>query len=77
MTEDEMVEWHHPLYGHEFEQVPGDGEGQGNQACCSSWGCRVRHNLATEQQYILGCTFKVNLILIHVPPKKGRCITYF
>ena len=30
MTEDEMVEWHHRLNGHEFEQSPGDGEGQGN-----------------------------------------------
>ena len=29
MTEDEMVGWHHWLNGHEFEQAPGDGEGQG------------------------------------------------
>ena len=34
MTEDEMVEWHHPLNGHEFEQAPGVGEGQGSLACC-------------------------------------------
>ena len=38
MAEDEMVGWHHRLDGHEFEQAPGDGEGQGSQACCSSWG---------------------------------------
>ena len=31
----EMVEWHHRLNGHEFEQTPGDGEGQGGLACCS------------------------------------------
>ena len=37
-TEDEMVGWHHWLNGHEFEQAPGDGEGQGSLACCSSWG---------------------------------------
>ena len=37
MTEDEMVEWHHRLNGHEFEQAPGDGEGQGGLACCSPW----------------------------------------
>ena len=37
-TEDEMVGWHHRLDGHEFEQIPGDGEGQGNLACCSPWG---------------------------------------
>ena len=35
MTEDEMVAQHHWLNGHEFEQTPGDGEGQGNLACCS------------------------------------------
>ena len=28
MTEDEMVGWHHQLNGHEFEQAPGDDEGQ-------------------------------------------------
>ena len=38
MTEDEMVEWHHQLNGLEFEQTPGDGEGQGSLACCSAWG---------------------------------------
>ena len=36
-TEDEMVEWHHRLYGHDFEQTLGDSEGQGNLACCSPW----------------------------------------
>ena len=33
-----MVQWCHLLNGHEFEQVPGDGEGQGSLACCSSHG---------------------------------------
>ena len=28
MTEDEMVGWHHRLNGHEFEQAPGENEGQ-------------------------------------------------
>ena len=37
-TEDEMVGWHHPLNGHEFEQIQGDCEGQGSLACCSPWG---------------------------------------
>ena len=37
MTEDEMVGWYQ-LDGHEFEQAPGDGEGQGGLACCSPWG---------------------------------------
>ena len=38
MTEDQMVGWHHQLNGDEFEQAPGDGEGQGSLLCCSSWG---------------------------------------
>ena len=36
-TEDEMVGWHHQLNGHEFEQAPGDAEGQGSLVCCSPW----------------------------------------
>ena len=37
-TEDEMVGWHHRLYGHEFEQAPGVGDGQGSLVCCSPQG---------------------------------------
>ena len=37
-TEDEMVGWHHQLNGHEFEQAPGVGDGQGSLACGSPWG---------------------------------------
>ena len=37
-TENEMVGWHYRLNGHEFEQVPGDSEGQGDLAWCSPWG---------------------------------------
>ena len=47
-TEDEMVEWHHWLDGHEFEWTLRDGDGQGGLACCDSWGCRVGHDWATE-----------------------------
>ena len=38
LTEDEMVGWHHPCDGHEFEQAPGIGDEQGGLACCSPWG---------------------------------------
>ena len=37
-TEDEMVGWHHWLDGHEFEQAPGVGDGQGSLVCYSPWG---------------------------------------
>ena len=39
-TEDEMAGWHHWLDGHEFEWTLGVGDGQGDLACCSSWGCK-------------------------------------
>ena len=34
-AEDEMVGWHQQLDGHEFEQAPGVGDGQGGPVCCS------------------------------------------
>ena len=37
MAEDQMVEWHHWLNGHEFEQTLGGGKGQGTLECCSPW----------------------------------------
>ena len=49
--EDEMVGWHHRLNGHGFEQVLGDGEGQGSLVCCSPW--RVGHDWVTKQQQII------------------------
>ena len=36
-TEDEMIGLHLQLYGHEFEQAPGVGDGQGSLVCCSPW----------------------------------------
>ena len=53
MTEDEMVGWHHRLDGHEFEQAPGLGDGQGSLACCSPWGRRVGHDWVTELNWWL------------------------
>ena len=40
MREDEMVGWHHRLNEHEFEQAPGDDEGQGSLECYSPWSCK-------------------------------------
>ena len=51
MTEDEIVGQHHQLNGHEFEQTLGDSGGRRNLACCSQCRCKVRHDLATEQQF--------------------------
>ena len=40
MTEDEMVGWQQQVNGHEFEQAPGVGDGQGGLACYSPWSCK-------------------------------------
>ena len=40
MTEDEMVRWHHRLNEHKFEQALVVGDGHGDPACCSPWGCK-------------------------------------
>ena len=39
-TTNETVGWHHQLNGHEFEQAPGVGDGQGGLACCTPWGLK-------------------------------------
>ena len=37
-SEDEMVGWHSRHNGHEFEEAPGDGDGQGSLICCTPGG---------------------------------------
>ena len=59
MTEDEMVEWHHQLNGHESEQTPGDREGQGSLACCSPWSAKKKLDM-TE-------LLNNNKFLLHIP----------
>ena len=48
MTEDETAGRHHRLNGHEFEQAPGVGDGQGSLAYCSPWG--RKESDTTERQ---------------------------
>ena len=45
-TEDEMVSLHHRLDGHEFEQAPGVGDGQGSLVPCIPWGCKGQTRLS-------------------------------
>ena len=49
MTGDELVGWHHQLDGHESEQAPGDGDGQGSLVCCSPWGRKESDTTETER----------------------------
>ena len=59
-----MVEWHHQFNGHEFEQVPGDGEGQGSLVCCSPWGCKESDTTERlNSNNNIGYTFQVYFIL--------------
>ena len=44
MTEDEMVGWHQRLYGHEFGQTPGVGDGQGDWCAAVLESQGVRHD---------------------------------
>ena len=74
MTEDEMVGWHHQLDGHEFEQAPGVGEGQGSLACCSPWCCkeldrteRLNNNVAGPHS-VRGC---VHVSVVHAGTRVG------
>ena len=58
-TEDEMVGWHHWLNGHEFEQAPGVGDGQGSLTCCSPWDHKASDMTEwlnwTEMHFAAGC----------------------
>ena len=65
-TEDEMVGCCHQLNGHEFEQAPWVGDGQGSLVCCSPWGRRVRHDWTIELNW--NCTWwflTFQLLIVH------------
>ena len=53
-----MVGWHHGHNEHEFEQTPGDSEGQGSLACYSPWVCNesdMAQQLNNSNNVDLGC----------------------
>ena len=56
-TEDEMFGWQHWLHGHEFEQAPGVGDGQGSQCAAVLGFQRVRHNRVPELTDWLTCKY--------------------
>ena len=61
-AEDEMVGWHHRLNGHEFEQTPGDSEGQGGLWCCSPWGHKESDTTEQKQNDLMLLLFCRNII---------------
>ena len=64
MTEDKMAGWHHRLNGHEFDQAPGIGNGQGSLACCSPWG---RKELDTTEQLSTRNSWYKNTLTLFCP----------
>ena len=64
MTENEMLEWHHWLHGHEFEQAPGVGDGQGSLAYYRPRGHKesdmTEQQQQQQQQIILKAHFQNN-----------------
>ena len=57
MTEDEMAGWHHRLDGHEFEEAPGVGDGQGSLTCYSPWGRRESDTTEWLSWTMLKCLY--------------------
>ena len=58
-TEDEIVGWHHQLNGHEFEQTPGDSEGQRSLPCCRPRDCKRSDTTGwlNNKDYVSTCHF--------------------
>ena len=65
-TEDEMVGWHHQLNGHQFEQAPEDGEGQGSLVCYHPWGTKSQTWL-NEWTRTKGMATHSNIIAWRIP----------
>ena len=67
-TEDEMIGWHHQLYGHEFEQTMGDGEGQVKTGLAAVHGITKSETLTTEQKQ--SSTY-IYTVLLQMSGRKG------
>ena len=70
-----MAGWHHQVNGREFEQAPGDGEGQGSLVCCSPQGRKEsdtteRLNNTLIPYFLLALLVKTHVSLYH-PKAKG------
>ena len=63
---EEMVGWRHRLNGHEFEQTPGDGKGQGCLACYSSWGHRESNTTEQLNNNYLSTYLSILICLVFV-----------
>ena len=48
VVDDVIVGYHHQFNGHEFEQTPGESEGQRSLSCCSPWVAKSQTQLSNE-----------------------------
>ena len=77
MTEDDIVGWHHPLNGHEFEQTQGDGGRERRLACCSPWCCKEldmneQLNNNSNSNNCEGRAFQMVLVVKNPPVNAGE-----
>ena len=63
-----MVEWHHRLNGHEFEQTLGDSEGQESLVCYSPWG----HKESDTTEQLNNNHRSILCIYISIPALENR-----
>ena len=63
-----MVGWHHRLDGHQFEQTPGDGNGQGSLGHCSPWGLKESDTTERPNNNTKGCRVQHAPLPAHVTP---------
>ena len=59
-TEDEMAGRRHRLNGHEFEWIPGVGDGQWGLVCCDSWGLKESDTTERLNWTEYSCMFILN-----------------
>ena len=72
-TEDEMVRYHHQFHEHEFEQTPGNSEGQGYRTCCGPW--RRKESDVTERLNWLNwrpSEWVMNTFSLQIPQKRKK-----
>ena len=77
MTENEMVGWHHWLDGHEFEQLPGAGDGS-LECFCPRGSQRVGHDWETELNWWFHISVKFIKITVKMTVKwqRSSLVTY-
>ena len=71
-----MVRWHHRLDEHEFEQTPGDGEGQ---ACCTQGVTKSPTRLSDSEKSAIRnlwlMTTEINSLTLRRPDVQNQSVS--